>query len=531
MPLDFKVLEDKATKIALVALTLLPLVVYYYFNSQLTMYTSSISDELNVYMGFSIHTLILALCGTMTSLFFLSSYVGSSKQNTTKIESFVEKLLTEKFVIVRSDFLYHFILLLFTGFATYSLLEAIISMANGASLHMGVNLVTMEKNEYFNQDIKNMNIFVLGYGLFMAAIFTVKPKKTNNNFIFGLFVLPFLLSALSNWGSLESLYSIINDGNAYNVPAGVFNSSYILGKYGNIAQVSFLCLLAIACLAYTYLEIKKGENIYKNLGFMCLGYVSSIAVKLLAVFIVCNGPIVEQFKNDPNIIDVDIHGETYTINQSLLSIGDDNNTEWLIETYSGMSIHNVHGALEYIVGPNYKGDKEKAIKLSADILLTNLRKFEGKREKTASLIRTEKISMTTMVNIMIPLIIYENSPLHHQERALESILAGDYQDGVDYYLEDAVNRKTPESLTLIMKDPDHQERTNSFGHPLLRVIINSLIDNNLATLDYSKANPEHREKLKELMTENPYGYMDGKPSDETVENWYKMFKVDRFITD
>ncbi|TOJ27174.1 hypothetical protein CGI42_28035, partial [Vibrio parahaemolyticus] len=97
------------------------------------------------------------------------------------------------------------------------------------------------------------------------------------------------------------------------------------------------------------------------------------------------------FNNNPNIMDVEVLGQTYRINQTLLSEMDDMDTEFLIESYAGLSMHNSTDALDYLLSDKYSGNKEQAIKLVADITLTNFRLYEGKKEKVVDTLKTKTI--------------------------------------------------------------------------------------------------------------------------------------------
>jgi hypothetical protein len=255
------------------------------------------------------------------------------------------------------------------------------------------------------------------------------------------------------------------------------------------------------------------------------GYISAILVGWVIFIIINSGSGLYQSNSNPNIIDVNVLGKMYTIDQSRLSVMDNARTEGVIEIYAGIS--NIHSSesLQYILSQRYSGDKEKAIKLSAKVLLSNLKAYEKKLNKALHLLQNEKLPTGAAVNIAVNYMIYELSPLEHQQRSLESILAGDYQNGINYFIDDAVNRKASHVLGLKMADEKKQEVTGSLGNYLFRDVVKSLVRNDLAKIDYSKVDVKHQETLKIMLKDNSELMIENPPSNDEIESWYEIFQI------
>ncbi len=271
-----------------------------------------------------------------------------------------------------------------------------------------------------------------------------------------------------------------------------------------------------------------GKINFSSLFGMCAASILALAV---AMTLFCNGETIDYMQSSQNILTVKIHGSEYKINQSLLSEMDDMKDEFMIESYVGLSIHNSIDDLTYMLSENFEGDREKALLFVADVTLENLKKFSQKEDKVIKIFKDGSVELSTAINLLIPFIIYESSPLSHQERTLNNIIKGDYQAAVDFYIEDALTRTERESLPIDMKHAKDQYRTSSMGHPITKELIRYLIKNDLAKLDFNKIKDiETREKIESFMKDEPYiSGFSKQITKEKSEKWFKIFNTDRLL--
>lgn len=462
-------------------------------------YGGSVSEELNVYSDLTYN--ILPLSAALSGFLFFITF--SSRMNFVPLSyvfypSLVISLLTWPLIV----------------------LNTIVNMANGIRLQSGINLIEMEKNEYFNIALSNAEVSTFFIVCITVAMIISKPKKVNHMFIAGLLILP----AISN--VVFDLFSLVFSDYSYLELGNVFRSQMVKSDPIMEYMTSFLIVILFSLVVY-YIY-KKKEDIKRNLGFLFLGYFTAISTALIAASLIPSLPSVKSFNNNVNIITVSIHGKEYEIDQSLLSVMDQD-TEFMIEAYAGLSMHNSMSQMEYMLSSSYDGDNEKAIKFTADVLLTNLKLYHEKSDKVVNILKNEKLDLGDVISILIPFIIYEVSPLHHQERFLENVLKGKYQKAADALLDDALNNSNVELLPLKMTDEDNQERVGSLGHPIVYAIMANLIRNELIEFDFDKIHDdEMREKAKRLYI-GEQSYSSKPVSDETIEEWYEMFKTDRLM--
>lgn len=299
-------------------------------------------------------------------------------------------------------------------------------------------------------------------------------------------------------------------------------------QYGFASEI-FYGFLAFTLIYYVYRVFKSKKQI-KNTILHLIGGLS--VYKLSAVtgsFLFVFSPTLDYFNSNEDIKTVSIHGKDYTINQTLLSTDkNEMETEFLIESYAGLSMHNSVRYIEGLLSVNFEGDKEKSIKFASDLLLTNLEKYNEKEDKLVNLLKTEKLDLSSIVNILIPYIIYETAPLEDQERSLKAILAGDYQNGVDYFIEDSLNRTEVRTLPLTMSDKESQTMTHTYGHMTMQNILALIEHEGLAKIDYEKIkDDEVRKKFKNIMTDSLIT-RDG-TSMETANKWFEMFNTNRLL--
>ncbi len=517
MTINAKSALDRIEKIFYLLMIVAPVLGIYFTYGFLHRYIGQISEDINVYYSHNYSLSLILSFVSLSSLLLLAYKIKNSKFNNTKFEKILEKFLVKIEIVKDSVWGSRILFTSFYGMFYYILTSGIILMANDVSLFQEFNLVTMETNDYY-QVVSDFFVTSLSIStLITISLLLIKPKKGISHFLTGLIFIPLLLNGVVYGIAGNPFTTMFNDVN--NEMLLISSPISFVGKYG-VMVFSIASALLISFIAYYAIKDKK--TLIQNI----LGYISSIAATAITIFLVCIGKPVHYFNNNPNIMDVEVLGQTYKINQTVLTEMDDMDTEFLIESYAGLSMHNSTDALDYLLSDKYSGNKEQAIKLVADITLTNFSLYEDKKEKVVETLKTKKISLSSSVNILIPYIVNEASPLHHQERTLESILKGDYQLAVDYYIEDAINRQDIEKLSLKMKDEDSNTRIGSFGHPTTQSLISTLLHLDFAELDYNKVNPDKREKLKELL-KPVTAYKDF--TDEQVKEWFKIFKAERFL--
>ncbi|MCX8795810.1 hypothetical protein [Vibrio parahaemolyticus] len=517
MQIDAKLAQDRLSKIFYISMAIAPIAFMYFILKELVGYQSSISPELKSYSGLVYATTPITLMISFSFIIMFSDKIKRSVFNNTKLERVICDFLNKIELIKSSVWIYRILLASFYGFFYYTYISSIILMANDVKLFQEFNLVTMKTNDYF-QVISNYFVTCLIIStLLTISLLLIKPKKGISDFLTGLIFIPLLLNGVI-YGIVGNPFALIFK-DLHNEMLFISSPVSFIGNFGLIV---FYIASALLISFIVYYALKDRNKLMQYI----LGYASSIAAIAISLFLVLAGKPVHYFNNNPNIMDVEVLGQTYRIDQTLLSEMDDMDTEFLIESYVGLSMHNSTDALGYLLSDKYIGNKEQAIKLVADITLKNFILYEDKKEKVVESLKTKKISMSSSVNILIPFIINEASPLNHQKRTLESILKGDYQLAVDYYIEDAINRQDIETYSLKMKDKDKQTRIGSFGHPMTQNLISTLLHLNFADLDYNKVNSDKREKLKELLKPVTI-YKDF--TDEQVKEWFKIFKAERFL--
>ncbi|WP_415912345.1 hypothetical protein [Neptuniibacter sp. QD37_11] len=511
---------DKLMKITLLLLLAVPAIGWHWLMSNLNSYTSDLSDEIQIYYNLTYDGLLLVAFFTTVILFPLCEVFKHSKHNTLGIERGFANFCRVSQPGNYPTWLFYLSITLMYGFGMYCLLEFVLSVGNSAQLHQHINQVTMEANGFGSTTITTRLIqsFLL-IGI-MIAVLVTKPDEDGGSFLLGFFVVPIFFSVPS---ALK--YFFTDSDTAAEKLEGLLSIHLGLGHGLNIMGGVLAAALVVCAIMYaraSKLDMKKQSLLAVG------GFTASFIAGVVSTVAIHYGPSMKTFTENPNVIQVDVHGTKYTINQSLISEMDNDKTEFLIEAYSGLSMHNATWTLEWFAQGHYEADVEKGLRFSADVLLQNLRKYEAKSKKVDAFLTSGPLNFGSAFPFIIQWVVYQASPLDHQERALESIIAGRYQDAVDFYIEDAINRTEEESLPIQMKNREHQTRTSSHGHGVLQAIIHTLTTKGYAELDYDKVNPDKREELKERMA-----YWDDGSSEtiepELIEEWFNIFKTDRLF--
>lgn len=130
----------------------------------------------------------------------------------------------------------------------------------------------------------------------------------------------------------------------------------------------------------------------------------------------------------------------------------------------------------------------------------------------------ESVSLTDAVNILIPVIVYENAPYELLERSLNALSEKDYQLVVDAYIEDSLNAEP------MISELNDEEIDGGMGEPAFVSLITSLVKNGYAEMDLSKIKSEKkRTSWEENLADDPYHYKDF--DNEIVEKWFEIFDV------
>lgn len=517
---------DKSTKILLLMTMFVPFVLYALVEYSFYYYAGSIISNINISSGLTNSFTPILTAGFCLSLFFFAGKMSRSNFNDTKIEMAIGSFFSNTFVIKSKEWVFYALLVLASVLFTCAFIDAIVSSANEVRQYTGINLVTLEKNSYFNHTFVMNLIFSLSILTISFLLIATRPKKISNNFLMGFILVPIIINFLFNFSFME----IASYGDSFPNELSEFSQSYTAIFMGIEFIFPLLSLVYIAFILFNIMKNKSEDSkgLIHDLKIVFLAYSMTWLSALLVGFFLMNSPTIEHFHNDQNVMAVNVHGTDYVINQTLLSEMEDRETEYLIEGYVGLGIHNSMSSLEYMLSENYTGDKEKSIRFVADILFTNFTEYDKKSVKLVSLFKNERLDISAVMNLLVPFVIYESSPFHHQKRTLESVINGNYQKAIDYYIEDALNRTDVELLPLDMGSKENNERIGSFGHPLLKGIISSLIKNDMAVIDYDKIIESKREKAKKLISGFTGSSYDA-PSDEKIEYWYKIFKTERLF--
>lgn len=522
---------DKLQKVFYLSFTILSIISFFYIqNTLIGYYGSSISDDINIYSSFLYESSIFIFFIFSIGLLFFVNKMEYSKHNNLGIEKSISKFFKRMKIVEVDNKAYYLFLFFYLSWFTYSLYEGLFLIAGSSTLKTGIDYLAMEKTEYFDYSyIRSM--FIIGISLFALITFlVVKPKSKNKDFLFGLLIIPFICSLLN----ITSLTKILtNDFDEISKVGTSINNefhnvlNYLNYEFGFVKEFIFF-VVVIAVFNYLFQVYKSKKKIKNTVIHLVLGFVVYKAAVLTGAFLFLFSPTIDYLANNENIHTINVEGKEFTIDQTLLTYQDNNmNTEFLLEAYAGLTMHNAQPVLNNLLSTSFEGNKEMAINLSSNILLRNLKKYKENEEKLINLIKTNTIEQSAIINMLIPYIIYENSPIEDQERALTEIIKGNYQNGIDYFIEDAVNRTEERSLKLTMKDPSDQIKTNSFGHPVLQSIIALIVNEGYAEIDYSKVNKdEDREKLKKIISDSLND--SGSVSTERANEWFEMFNTKTF---
>lgn len=438
------------------------------------------------------------------------------KDKGTKIENKIGNALSKIKILEVSNLGFYFICFSYLGFAIYSQYELLILMASSLKLIMGYDLLTFTPMEsiHFIKD----HVFVLSLIniAFFVLFLITKPKKYNNDVFFGIFILPILIGLIFDINLFSGL------SNVEGMPENPLKD--LLGINNG---VTFFLITGLAYLVLTYLfEVhNKNKKFKKVIKDNISGLVfSKVIIVMASMLFAATSPTIKYVNTDWNLKTVEINNKEYIINQSLISEMDNMETEFLIESYVGLSAHNSHNSIYYLLF-NYEGNKDKARKLVSLILLNHLNKIADKYDSLEEIIN-KPIEASTAINIAIPTIIYEAASERHVGRFLQAAYDEKYQDAIDYFIEDSLNNTT-ETYSLIYPK---ESVTSSYGSPLHQMLFANIVSNGLATLDYDKIKDEKiREKFKDIMNEyeldkKPEEVLNPEPN-ELVEEWFRIFGI------
>lgn len=475
----------------------------------------------NDYNGFKIYSGVspsLNIFLTMFAFYLIYLFIGfieESKYNNTKIEESLFETLNKRPRKEMNTYLYGFILLSLPSLFFYQIIKSLFQMVLSTNLTVEYDYFTYEQLPNYGMYDNTLSIIAIIF-LFMFFVF-VKPKKEiNSNLIVGAYFLPVILLSLFKIG--------------ISVPEEMRELDLNITKIIGI-QESLNAFLFFVCIAFTLrytlalcLEKKELKLKFKDLFFVAGGYLFNKSLTFVFMLLVLTGSEANYLSGGINDKTVNLNGTEYNINVSLLDHKDNkgkpfgSETEWLIESYFGLSMHNAQYAIKHLFSDDFKGDKEKSYLMFAKIYKQNSMLMAAKKDKMLNAMNTG-VNMTDAVSTMIPLIIYEASPYENMKRSIDSVIDKDYQAAVDYYILDQLNNKTKRTSSF-----DGREIGQSVGNPIYISMLSSMVQNGYATIDYSKIkNAELKERIKEEFT-SPIFSGEDIPM-EIVEKWFDMFEI------
>lgn len=466
---------------------------------------SGVSPSLNVFL-------------TMVAFYLIYLFIGfieESKYNNTKIEKRLFEVINKRPRKEINTYFYGFILLSLPSLVFYQIIKSLFQMVLSTNLTVEYDYFTYEQLPNYGMYDNTLSIVAIMF-LFMFFVFAKPKKEINFNLIVGAYFVPVILLSLFKIG--------------ISAPEGMkefgLNITNIIG-----IQEGLNTLLFFVCIAFTLrytlalcFEKKDLKSKFKDLFFVAGGYLFNKALTFVFMLLALMGSEANYLSAGINDKTVNLNGTEYNINVSLLTHKDNkgkpfgSETEWLIESYFGLSMHNAQYALQYLFGDDFKGDKERSYLMFAKIYKQNSILMEAKKDKMLNAMNTG-VNMTDAVSTMIPLIIYEASPYENMKRSIDSVIKKDYQGAVDYYISDQLNSKTKRKSSF-----DGREIGQSVGYPVYVAMLSSIVQNGYAKIDYSKIeNEELRERIKEEFT-SPIFSGEDIPI-EIVEKWFDMFEV------
>ncbi|MFS1428799.1 hypothetical protein LMH73_017055 [Vibrio splendidus] len=373
----------------------------------------------------------------------------------------------------------------------------------------------------YQHERHTLNIIQITIAISLSLVVFTKPKeKVNTGYLMGLFALPVLVS-LCMPEIFVQLFNMI-DRDAVQIPHLSEYETLIFGvKTGVLGILSIFFttwFLIVIPACYAYISFKAG-SIKPFVLWTILGFAASILVTITSLFIICASDTSKLVLNNYNIESIELNGHTYHYDLSLIKHPEnDYDTEFLLESYAGISMHNSTEVFNYLVSANNTGDKELAIKFIAKIHLRNFQLFALHRE---AFLKAAESSMTSAdyMRGVIGLIIYENSSLEMIEPTLQAVINRQYQLAIDLYISDIANanRDTKSSYN------GEPIKGGSGGTLYLQAIIRAIVQSELATLDLNEIKDE---RIRDFVTENLKEVGSRKTiSDEQVNEWYRMFGI------
>ncbi|MGD1524639.1 hypothetical protein [Vibrio harveyi] len=342
----------------------------------------------------------LSLMGAVTIIFI--SAISLWSLSSGKLLALRNKLA----FVTLPNYGYAMVLFAIKMILVYSLYQALLLIAYSVSQVAELSSSFMPLPNYLHESSSLQHFKLLTFVVISLLILTKPKDKMNPGFLIGLAVVPMVIS-LCLPQFFNFMLSMIGSNmtelpNLSEYETLVFGtSSGFIGIFMTLALVYFLLLMP-AC--YAYASVNK-QNFSSFIKWIILGYASSILATAIAASYICNSDSASYIKNNHNIETVALNGKTYRYDLSLVKVPEnDYETEFLIESYMGQSMHNSTEVFDYLTSDNYKGDKEKAIEFLSTLHLRNYRLFKKYKE---NFLKAAKQPMTTTdyMRGAIPLII------------------------------------------------------------------------------------------------------------------------------
>lgn len=503
---------DIGGKLFLFAAMILIIGLNYNLNYMANYYIGSSFEGVKVYSAFSENTLTFFTMAFLLVFYYFLNVFKSSHYKTSWIEKPISKVLNLFPSWKVNHIIYSVVVITLPAIFIYVIIDSVIMMSLSASLIAEIDYTTYEKLPIYGYS-RSYTLIYLFIALFFFFMSTKPSKKIKADVFYGAFVLHTVLSTLFGLNS----YKLSDELSSMDI-----SLQKALGTVSvNVEHFIFVASILLTLIyLFSLYNAKTPKKISIKIGVLFGSYLLSRVFMVGAGALALTSEYVEMFQSNLNDREVVIAGQTYQYNTSLLEhdSNKENEAEFLIESYVGQSMHNSSYAFNFIFSDDYQGDKEKAYQLYAKIYKRNSEIFEKSKDQAYSMLQ-EGVNMTDAINILIPFIINESMPYSLTKEVNDAILEKDYQKAVDTYIEKVLNNKS-ERISVLTKEPVK----TSPGTEMMQNLIQSIIENDFATMDLNKIeNPKMKEIWQKNLEKPIYSY--SRYSDEIVNEWFKIFDI------
>jgi len=482
--------------------------------------------NLDIYFDFTSNILPYVVVSSMFLFSLFLSFVRSLDLEGKKIKKCLSMFDGEKIFKSNNDKVFQYSSFVFLFAFSFYNFEYFLGKNNelidfGLKIDFGLNLLTLEKNSLFNYYYYLS--FVVSFALFFSSLLMMisfKKKLDNLYFVIGFFIVPLMFTYFYSL-MFTYFYSFVLKIDSSDSFLNFYSDQSIFKGWGPYFKI----LICFIVFNFYFSKNNKSDNYF---GAIFGAFTCSYLCYFLAVQLFLSSPTYEILKNtDGGKVDIDVYGVTYKVGQTFLPLTESPDIEYLVQGYSGLSFHSSSEVINKILKRKNNKSIEKSLKFSADMLLNNFEKHSATHKRNVDFLTSEKLESGLAINLMMPIIIYESSPIEHNRRSLESIVKGNYQDAVDFYIEDALNNEEETTTYFKFKKEEHNIIKGSFGHNNLREMIEYIIYYDLAKIDFNKIIESKRDELKEGIEK--FELNDGRIKEERVNQFFDIFKTDRLM--